>query len=189
MRVLIEELADIFGSIYRKDIAEVSAYLKETSPSGQLNCYQVICIFLFFVSRYSSQNVFKEMLLLLSNFLKNANPQVPDPETNLGLPLGKRPSCTSYSSESDLSDFAELARAYLLEAYHLDMAPSVSFLNQKNSVYPNMYGIEKINVIRTVTFFRLLSRWLVLYGFSTAQLLVPDCPKLTADYLRHKAEI
>lgn len=189
MRGMFGDLAGVFGPLYRKDIGEASAYLRESSPAGQLNCYQVVCLFLFFVSRYSSQNVFKEMLLLLSNLLNLANNGWSQYEPNLGFPTGQNQMAEPYCLRSDLAHFPELATAYLLHRYPGDVPASVSFLNQKNSVYPNMYGIDKINVIRTVTFLRLMSRWLLIYGFTTSVLFVSDCPKLTADFLKTKSEI
>lgn len=78
----------------------------------------------------------------------------------------------------------EIISVYLIEVHPRCIAANALWLNREDNVYPNMFGLDKIHLVRTITFLKLFVRWLIQYGFTDASLEVKSVPTIEASHLK-----
>lgn len=184
---MYRELLDIFGSDgCRKDVHLVRAYLEERNGKRGISISETMQVFLIFFSKYSSLNLFKEVCMLVVCILRFSDEYGRQIERNLSIREKKIANNLRYSHHAGPALLPELFMAYMHESFSQEIPAVAEWLSHKCCVYPNLFGVVKINLIRTLTFLDLIVSWLTYHAFTPTILEIRNLPKVEAPYLQNK---
>lgn len=171
-------------------------------PLARVNLLTGLSVFLLAVSRFTSISLFKEILLLLARVGRAANLRGAIYELNLRhrrvsedsldpksftedfLESGAVPLSQEYWQTHSAERTPEILLGYLLESFPSDVEPSAMYLHEKESVFPNIFGVEEVNLVRAITLFSLFCRWLLGHGLVPSSFTVENCPKIYTPFLQ-----
>lgn len=177
------DLEEIFGRNYRKQIPLALEYMQEREYPKQVNIYHVVSLFLLEISRLCSKNFFKEAVLFLSHIIAAANQKGQEYEQNLGFHLPIDPKL-AYSLQRDAMRLSEITIAFIVSEFGGTIEKNAYWLYRQNGVFPNMFGVTKESLIRTACFVNLFVAWLVNHELTDTSLEIQGLPTLVPSFLQ-----
>lgn len=178
-----EDLFSVFGHEYRKCIPLALEFLEEREQKGYIDLYNLTSVFLLDISRLCSRNFFKEAVLFISQILSAANKDGFQIEENLGFQLRKQRGI-SYCEQRGGNRLPEISIGFIVDKYGDSIEQYAHWLYKQNYVYPNLYGIDKENLIRTVSFLSLLISWFINHKFTDTMIEINGLPLLKPAFLQ-----